>query len=206
MKAAGCQLHAAPQCWASNSSAQLRAVDSVQRTRLLPATRAEPLLKPLHVGCQDMEEELRPLQRLQHLAALDLSVWGLQPGAAAVVAAFPALQVRVPMPPATPPAPAGETLAPRASVNSTDGVQQRQQPSGRSCPAAHCFRAGAQLVLLCCACEASFVCCTGPEPGQQHHGRCGCGGAGGCYRADVAGPVGLPLHHAQVRRCRACPN
>jgi hypothetical protein len=44
-----------------------------------------------------MEEELRPLQRLQHLAALDLSVWGLQPGAAAVVAAFPALQVRVPV-------------------------------------------------------------------------------------------------------------
>lgn len=42
-----------------------------------------------------MEEELRSLQRLQHLAALDLSVWGLQPGAAAVVAAFPALQVRV---------------------------------------------------------------------------------------------------------------
>jgi hypothetical protein len=40
----------------------------------------------------DMEEELRSLQRLQHLAALDLSVWGLQPGAAAVVAAFPALQ------------------------------------------------------------------------------------------------------------------
>ena len=42
-----------------------------------------------------MEEELRSLQRLQHLAAMDLSMWSLQPGAAAVVAAFPALQVRV---------------------------------------------------------------------------------------------------------------
>lgn len=42
---------------------------------------------------QDVTEQLQALQQLPGLRSLDLSVWGLQPAAAAVVAALPKLQV-----------------------------------------------------------------------------------------------------------------